>query len=44
LFMVNVAHRLLLDLRVQQPCASVLDLKALFRGRKYVTETLKVTV
>ena len=41
LFMVNVAHRLLLDLRVQQPCASVLDLKALFRGRKYVTETLK---
>jgi len=41
LFMVNVAQRLLLDLRVQQPHASVLDLKAWFRGRKYVTETLK---
>jgi putative transposase len=41
LFMVNVAHRLLLDLHVQQPHASVLDLKALFRGHKYVTETLK---
>jgi len=41
LFMVNVAHRLLLDLQVQHPRASVLDLKAWFRGRKYVTETLK---
>ena len=41
LFMVNVAHCLLLDLHVQQPHASVLDLKALFRGHKYVSETLK---
>ncbi|MBN2389749.1 MAG: IS4 family transposase, partial [Anaerolineae bacterium] len=41
LFMVNVAHRLLLDLHVQHPRASVLDLKAWFRGRKYVSETLK---
>lgn len=42
LFMVNVAQRLLLDLHGQQPHASVLDLKAFFRGHKYVTETLKL--
>jgi len=42
LFMVNVAHRLLLDLHVQQPRASALDLKAFFRGYQYVTETLKL--
>jgi len=42
LFMVNVAPRLLLDLQSQQPYASVLDLKAWCRGRKYVMETLKL--
>ena len=42
LFMVNVAQRLLRDLHSQQPDVSVLDLKAWFRGRKYVTETLKL--
>ncbi len=42
LFMVNVSQRLLQDLRPQQPLAGVLDLKALFRGRKYVAETLKL--
>jgi hypothetical protein len=42
LFMVNVAHRLLLDFRLQAPHYGVLDLKAHFRGCKYVTETLKL--
>jgi len=42
LFMVNVAHRLLADLRPQQPSARVLDLKAFFRGRAYVTATLEL--
>lgn len=41
LFMVNVAQRLLLEWHAQQPLASVLDLKAWFRGHIYVTETLK---
>lgn len=41
LFMVNVAHLLLRQFRLKEPAASVLDLKAHFRGRKYVTETLK---
>jgi hypothetical protein len=42
LFMVNVAHRLLVDFRQQAPHCGVLDLKAHFRGRKYVTETFKL--
>ena len=42
LFMVNVAHRLLIDFRYQVPHCGVLDLKTHFRGRKYVTETLKL--
>jgi hypothetical protein len=41
LFMVNVAHLLLRDLREENSNVNVLDLKAHFRGRKYVTETLK---
>jgi IS4 transposase len=41
LFMVNVAHLLLRDFRAQNSNVNVLDLKAHFRGRKYVTETLK---
>jgi hypothetical protein len=42
LFMVNVAHRLLADFRQHNPRCGVLDLKAHFRGHKYVTETLKL--
>jgi len=42
LFMVNVAHCLLADLRQHNPHCGVLDLKAYFRGHKYVTETLKL--
>ena len=41
LFMVNVAHLLLRDFRQENSNVNVLDLKAHFRGRKYVTETLK---
>jgi hypothetical protein len=42
LFMVNVAQRLLNDFRVDQPLFSVLDLKAYYRGCKYVSETIKM--
>lgn len=42
LFMVNVAHRLLADFRQHNPHCGVLDLKAYFRGHKYVAETLKL--
>ncbi len=42
LFMINVAHLLLQPFRQDSPDFSVLDLKAHFRGRKYVTETLKL--
>jgi putative transposase len=42
LFMVTVAAHLLRDLRQQAPQAGVLDLKAHFRGCKYVAETLKL--
>lgn len=42
LLMCNVAQRLLGDLRRQHPGAGVLDLKAFFRGRKYVTATLEL--
>ena len=41
LLMVNVAHLLLRDFRGQNSNVNVLDLKAHFRGLKYVTETLK---
>lgn len=41
LFMVNVAHVLLRPLRQTNPQAGVLDLKAHFRGQKYVVEMLK---
>lgn len=44
LFMVNVAHCLLADFRQHTPCFGVLDLKAHFRGCKYVDETLKLLV
>lgn len=42
LFMVNVAQVLLHELHPNSPERSVLDLKAYYRGRKYVTETLKM--
>jgi len=42
LFMVDVAQTLLQPARQDSPDLSVLDLKAHFRGRKYVTETLKL--
>jgi hypothetical protein len=42
LFMVNLAERVLRDLRQFQPQMSVLDLKAQCRGTKYVEETIKL--
>ena len=41
LFMVNLAHLLLRDFRPKDSTVNVLDLKAYYRGRKYVAETLK---
>ncbi len=41
-FMVNFAERLLQDVRQQQPDWSVLDLKAHYRGSKYVEEIIKL--
>lgn len=41
LFMVNVSHRLLADFRQEDSSVNVLDLKAYFRGCKYVRETIK---
>jgi putative transposase len=42
MFMVNVAHALMRPMRAQWPAFSVNDLKAWFRGQKYVVETLKL--
>ncbi len=42
LFMVNVAHVLLRPFRRANPQFGVLDLKAYFRGHKYVAEILKL--
>lgn len=42
MFMVNVSQLLLRYFRPTCPTFSVNDLKAYFRGRKYVTETLKL--
>ena len=42
MFMVNVSHALIRPMREQWPAFSVNDLKAWFRGRKYVIETLKL--
>lgn len=42
MFMVNVSHVLIGAMRVQWPAFSVNDLKAWFRGQKYVVETLKL--
>lgn len=42
MFMVNLSHALLRHFRATCPTFSVNDLKAHFRGRKYVVETLKL--
>lgn len=42
LFMVNLVERLLQDVRQRQGECSVLDLKAHYRGAKYVEETIKL--
>lgn len=42
MFMVNVSHLLFHHFRPTDPTFSVNDLKAYFRGRKYVTEKLKL--
>ena len=42
LFMVNLSQRLLGDLRSTDPECSVLDLKALCRGTKYVAEAIEM--
>jgi hypothetical protein len=42
LFMVNLSSVLLKDRQQTDPDCSVLDLKAAYRGRKYVLETLKL--
>ena len=42
LFMVNVAYVLLREVRQTEPHSSILDLKARYRGQKYVEETLKL--
>jgi len=41
LFMVNVTHLLLRDFRQKDSPVNVLDLKAYYRGHKYVAETIK---
>ena len=42
MFMVNVSHALMHPMLAQWPAFSVNDLKAWFRGQKYVVETLKL--
>lgn len=42
LFMVNISHALIRPIRDQWPAFRVNDLKAWFRARKYVVETLKL--
>ena len=42
MFMVNVSQALMRPMRAQWPAFSVNDLKAWFRGWKYVVETLKL--
>ena len=39
---MNFSQRLLYDLRPTDPDCSILDLKALCRGTKYVTEAIKM--
>lgn len=42
LFMVNLSQSLLRNLRATDPECSVLDLKALYRGTKYVAEAIEM--
>ena len=42
MFMVNVSAKLLVPLRLEHSEFSVLDLKARYRGAKYLHETLKI--
>ena len=42
MFMVNVSHAVMHPMRTHWPELSVTDLKAWFRSRKYVVETLKL--
>jgi putative transposase len=42
LFMVNLVYLLLQRYRRDDPAFSVLDLKAHYRGHRYVTETIKM--
>lgn len=41
-FMVNLSHLLLRQLRQEAPDCGILDLKSLFRGRRYAVETLNL--
>jgi putative transposase len=41
-FMVNLSHRLLLNFRVHNRDAGIYDLKAYFRGTRYVQETINM--
>jgi putative transposase len=41
-FMVNLSHRLLEDFRIHNHDAGIHDLKAYFRGTRYVQETIKM--
>ncbi|MEZ4831091.1 MAG: hypothetical protein R2873_03645 [Caldilineaceae bacterium] len=41
-FMCNLSQVLLRQLRMQSPDCGILDLKALFRGRRYAVETLNL--
>jgi putative transposase len=42
LFMVNVSHMLMCKYQQEDPLFSVLDLKAIYRGYRYVNETIKI--
>ncbi len=42
LFMVNLSHLLVQQMRRHDPDVSLLDLKAFFRGRKYAIDTLNL--
>jgi hypothetical protein len=42
MFLVNISQALIRPMRKQWPAFSVNDLKAWFRARKYVVETLKL--
>ncbi|WP_396020694.1 transposase [Aulosira sp. FACHB-615] len=41
-FMVNLSHHLLADFRKHNPGSSIIDLKAYYRGFRYVREMLKI--